>query len=182
MSAPLVDDLVVRAVTEETWDDLVALFESRGGPSYCWCMVWRGTPDERKSKATRRAGLERRVREGVPVGLLAYLDDEPVAWCSVAPRTTFRPLGGPDEGDAVWSLVCFFVTRDVRRRGIMAALLESAASHAREHGATVLEAYPVDSDSPSYRFMGFVSVFEEAGFRELGRAGKRRHVVRLDLT
>jgi hypothetical protein len=45
----------------------------------------------------------------------------------------------------------------------------------------VVEAYPVDPDSPSYRFMGFADLFETAGFREVGRAGKRRHVVRLDL-
>jgi hypothetical protein len=53
--------------------------------------------------------------------------------------------------------------------------------HARRRGATVVEAYPVDPDSPSYRFMGFVSTFEAAGFREVGRAGARRHVMRLRL-
>jgi len=53
--------------------------------------------------------------------------------------------------------------------------------YAREHGATSLEAYPVDPDSPSYRFGGFVPFFLAAGFREVGRAGTRRHVMRLDL-
>ena len=51
--------------------------------------------------------------------------------------------------------------------------------HARSHGAAILEAYPVDPDSPSYRFMGFVPVFEEAGFHKVGRAGIRRHVMQL---
>jgi hypothetical protein len=46
----------------------------------------------------------------------------------------------------------------------------------------VVEAYPVDADSPSYRFMGFVPVFAEAGFAEVGREGKRRHVMRLRLS
>jgi hypothetical protein len=45
----------------------------------------------------------------------------------------------------------------------------------------VVEAYPVDADSPSYRFMGFVAPFEKAGFREVGRAGTRRHVMRRSL-
>nr|PZN92019.1 MAG: acetyltransferase [bacterium] len=45
-----------------------------------------------------------------------------------------------------------------------------------------MEFHPVDPDSPSYRFMGFVRFFEAAGFREVGRAGSRRHVMRLDLT
>ena len=44
-----------------------------------------------------------------------------------------------------------------------------------------MEAYPVDEDSPSYRFMGFVPMFEEAGFREIGREGMRRHVMQRKL-
>ncbi len=54
-----------------------------------------------------------------------------------------------------------------------------AAEYARSRGASVVEAYPVDPDSPSYRFMGFVPVFEQAGFREVGRVGARRHVMQL---
>jgi hypothetical protein len=56
-------------------------------------------------------------------------------------------------------------------------LIEAAADYAKRNGATVLEAYPVDPDSPSYRFMGFVPTFEAAGFEEIGRAGTRRHVM-----
>ena len=60
-------------------------------------------------------------------------------------------------------------------------LIEAAVDHARGKGATVVEAYPVDPTSPSYRFMGFVGTFESMGFREVGRAGTRRHVMRLSL-
>ena len=56
-------------------------------------------------------------------------------------------------------------------------MLAAAIKHARTHGAKVVEAYPVDEDSPSYRFMGLVNMFEEAGFREVGREGSRRHVM-----
>lgn len=181
------DRVVFRAVDSSRWEDLERLFESRGGPKSCWCMVWRGTPEERRDKASKKSALERRVMENTPVGLLGYLDEEPVAWCSVAPRPTYRPLGGIEaegEGeapDAVWSLVCFFVTRRLRGRGMSVRLLEAAIEHARERGARVLEAYPVDPESPSYRFMGFVPLFEAAGFREVGRAGNRRHVMRLEL-
>lgn len=179
------DRVTFHAVELDRWGDLEQLFESRGGPKNCWCMVWRGNPEERRDKASKKAALERRVREGVPVGLLGYLDEEPVAWCSIAPRPTYRPLGGIERegeaGDAVWSLVCFFVTRRLRGRGMKIQLLEAAIEHARERGAKVVEAYPVDRDSPSYRFMGFVNAFEAAGFREVGRAGSRRHVMRLEL-
>jgi GNAT superfamily N-acetyltransferase len=83
--------------------------------------------------------------------------------------------------EKVWSLACFFVPRELRGLGMTPRLLSAAVDHARKHGATVVEAYPVDADSPSYRFMGFVPVFETAGFQEVGLAGSRRHVMRLAL-
>jgi hypothetical protein len=64
----------------------------------------------------------------------------------------------------------------------MRRLIAAAVDYARQNGATVVEAYPVDPDAPSYRFMGFVPVFAEAGFVEVGRAGYRRHVMRLALS
>ena len=64
-------------------------------------------------------------------------------------------------------------------KGVARKLVKSAVVHAREKGATVVEAYPVAPDSPSYRFMWFIGTFESMGFREVGRAGIRRHVMRL---
>ena len=120
-----------------------------------------------------------RVSAGTPVGLLGYLGSEPVAWCSVAPRSTYRKLVSDDSDDeGVWSVVCFFIPRKLRSLGLAKQLLAAAERHARRHGARVLEAYPVDEDSPSYRFMGFLPMFEQAGFRAVGREGTRRHVVR----
>ena len=63
----------------------------------------------------------------------------------------------------------------------MERLIAAAVEYGRGEGATAIEAYPVDSDSPSYRFMGFVSSFRKAGFREVGTAGSRRYVMRLTL-
>jgi GNAT superfamily N-acetyltransferase len=177
--------LVFHEVDRSRWDDLKRLFESRGGPKSCWCMVWRATPQEsRKTDGkSRKIALQRRIQEGVAVGILGYLDGEPVTWCSIAPRPTYRDLGGEidsaEKPENIWSLVCFFITRRLRGQGMMERLIQAAIEHARKHGATVVEAYPVEQDSPSYRFMGFVPSFEAAGFREIGRAGIRRHVMRL---
>ncbi len=82
------------------------------------------------------------------------------------------------EGTHVWSVVCFFVPRRHRRNGIAAALLDAAIATATAHGADVIEATPVDPDSPSYRFMGHRPLFLAAGFKEVGLAGTRRHVLR----
>ena len=94
---------------------------------------------------------------------------------------SYRSLGSPVDaaGERVWSIVCFFVPRRLRLKGVARKLVRAAVDHAREMGATVVEAYPVDPDSPSYRFMGFVATFKALGFREVGRAGIRRHVMRL---
>lgn len=170
----------VHEVIAERWADFERLFEARGGPKYCWCMAWRATTEEVKhaDSARRKVAMAARVESGTSVGLLGYLGEEPVAWCSVAPRSTYRRLvsnGTPDEG--IWSIVCFFVLRQYRQAGLTKRMLAAALKHARQRGARVVEAYPVDEDSPSYRFMGFVPMFEEAGFHEIGREGSRRHVM-----
>lgn len=180
-------NLSFHEVDESRWDDFERLFAGRGGPKSCWCMVWRATGDEtRQTKGPqRKAAMEARVRNGTPIGILGYLEDEPVAWCSIAPRPTYRALGGQDvpgeDPDTVWSLACFFAHRRLRGQGVTSQLIAAAVEHARAHGARVLEAYPVEPGSPSYRFMGYLPAFEAAGFDHVGLAGTRRHVMRLKL-
>jgi GNAT superfamily N-acetyltransferase len=148
-------------------------------------MVWRGKPEDRVNKENKKSAIRKMVQEHVPIGILGYIGDEPVAWCSIAPRSTYRDLGGINESnespDNVWSLVCFFISRKFRGQGVMNQLIQAADEHSRQQGATVVEAYPVDPDSPSYRFMGFVPQFREFGFVEVSIAGSRRHVMRLML-
>ena len=57
------DQLTVREVTPAPWDDFRRLFERRGGPKHCWCMVWRSTPEEARKTdgASRKAFMARRV-------------------------------------------------------------------------------------------------------------------------
>ena len=171
-------------VDASRWDDLERLFESRGGPKFCWCMVWR--PGAKSAKGPeRKAAMKLYVCDGVPIGLLGYANGEPVAWCSIAPRATYRDLGGPtsvgERPEDVWSLACFFIRRALRGQGTTRRMIEAAVQHAAKRGAKVVEAYPVEPESPSYRFMGYVSTFSAAGFHEVGRAGIRRHVMRREL-
>jgi GNAT superfamily N-acetyltransferase len=177
--------LSFRAVDLSTWPDFERLFEAPGGPKYCWCMAHRVLPAgvSRSDKVGRKTAMRERVKAGVPVGILAYRDGQPVAWCSIAPRSTYRSLGGPEEapGESVWSLACFFVPRALRGQGLAPQLIREAEAYARRNGATILEAYPVEEVSPSYRFMGQVRWFAKSGYREVGRAGRRRHVMRKQL-
>jgi GNAT superfamily N-acetyltransferase len=165
----IADRMVFREVTHDNWRDFEGLFEGRGGPKACWCMVWRATPIEAKQTdgLTRKAAMKARIAAGTTVGLLGYLNKEPVAWCSVAPRSTYRRLvehGGDDEG--VWSIACFFVVRRLRGQGVSQRIIAAAVEFARNRGASIVEAYPVDPSSPSYRFMGFVPMFEALAFEK----------------
>jgi GNAT superfamily N-acetyltransferase len=85
------------------------------------------------------------------------------------------------EDDGVWSVTCFFVRRDHRGKGLSGRMLDAAVELARRSGARTVESYPVAPDSPSYRYMGFLPLFQERGFLEVARAGSRRHVLRLEL-
>ncbi len=181
------DQLDFHEVDHESWSDFASLFESRGGPKSCWCMAWRASPAEAKQRDghSRRAAMKSRVDDSVPVGILGYLHSVPIAWCSIAPRFTYRKLGGLKEASAherIWSLACLFIKREFRGRGFTGQLIGAAVDHAAKRGANVIEAYPVDPESPSYRFMGFVNVFAAAGFRVVGAVGQRRHIVRLDIS
>ncbi len=171
-------------VTQNRWQDFERLFASKGAPHNCWCTVWRNVEKagSKADKTEKKAAIKACVDGGVPIGVLAYTDHEPIAWCSVAPRETYRSLGGWEETEEnVWSIVCFFVKRPFRNQGLSKQLLEEAIKHAQNNGATYVEAYPVDLDSPSYRFMGFKPTFEKANFTFVKKAGKRRHVMLLEL-
>jgi GNAT superfamily N-acetyltransferase len=150
-------------------------------------MAWRATPEEVKAAprgSDRKPLMKSRIMDGTTVGLVGYLEGEPVAWVSIAPKGTFRRLGGPEpEADEkVWSLTCMYIRRRLRHEGHAHELIAAAIRHAKKKRATVLEAYPVAPDSPSYRFMGFVPAFKRAGFAEIQMAGSRRHVMRLTLS
>ena len=111
-------------VDRSRWDDLEHLFESKGGPSYCWCMVWRPMPkgSSRSDRHAKKESLRQQVLQGTPVGILGYVEGEPIAWCSIAPRDSYRKLGGHDDQlRDVWSIVCFFVHRRFRAKGMTRA-------------------------------------------------------------
>lgn len=184
--------LVVRPLTTERWSDFERLFGERGGYSGCWCMWWRSTRSEfekNQGDGNRRA-MKRIVREGPPPGILAYEGDEPVAWCSIAPRETYpslarSPVLRPIDDKPVWSIVCFFVAKDHRGRGLSIDVIRGAVEYARSEGATTIEAYPTDPRgrklAPVSSYMGLPALFEAAGFREVARPSAARVIMRMKL-
>ncbi|WP_336208126.1 GNAT family N-acetyltransferase [Nonomuraea sp. LPB2021202275-12-8] len=175
------------------WDDVEEVFGPQGGQSGCWCMWFRmpGAEFRTLEAGERRARLRALVESARPPGLLAYLDGTPVGWCAVAPREEQARIGrspstrpaDPDE-TGVWSVTCFYVTRQGRGQGIAAALLQRAVAFAAAEGAVAVEGYPTDSDrrlAAAERYHGWRSLFEQAGFEEIARRTPTRPVMRLSL-
>ncbi len=177
-----------RPVTVARLSDLTEFSRCHGKFRYCSCMRWRMTSSayRRSSKLERVKALEELVRAGTPVGILAYHEEQPVAWCSIAPRSTYQALERyralPRIDDSpVWSIACLFVDRHFRRQGLTGSLLSAAADYARAHDAPAVEGYPVAPDAPSYTYMGTPDTFLRAGFVDVTPAGQKRLVMRYNL-
>ena len=128
--------------------------------------------------------------------MLAYRDDRVVGWVSLGPREDYERLAyskvlAPVDDIPVWSIVCFVVGRRSRGTGVAAALLEAAVAYAGDHGATTLEAYPLDTSgeriASANAYHGTLRMFERAGFevverRQWNATSPVRPIVRLGVT
>jgi GNAT superfamily N-acetyltransferase len=174
----------------DNWSDLEELFGRPGGSIVrgCWCMYYRrsgGIGDVARNKSE----LRRLAGGPCSPGLVGYLDGSPVGWVSLGPREDYdklrrSPIMKPVDDAEVWSIVCFFVDKKHRGRGIQRRLLAAAIHHARSHDVRLLEAYPVDKAERSnddFMFFGSRSLYERAGFREVARRSPTRVVMRRGL-
>jgi GNAT superfamily N-acetyltransferase len=178
----------------ERWPDLERLFGAHGAYSNCWCMFWRlaHTDFNRMTGEERKAGLQSLALSAQPPGLLAYVDGTVAGWCSLGRREDFaalersRTLKRIDDRP-VWSVVCFFIAKPYRRQGITQALLKGAVDYAASQGAKIIEAYPIDLQTPRLQdarltgcsgYMGIASVFGAVGFSEAARASETQVIMR----
>jgi GNAT superfamily N-acetyltransferase len=180
----------IEPADSDHWGDVVRVFADRSSnPDSCWCQRFRA-----HDQANNRDALRREITQGaIPIGLLAYDDERPVAWTRVVPRRTLPGVTGNrairrllDDDDDAWWVTCLNILRGSRGNGIGVALLTAAVDHARKHGASVIDGHPVDvamsttKPSPAALFTGTVSIFQAAGFREIGRTYPSRPVMRVE--
>ena len=197
----MADDLDIHPLSADRLGDLAALFGQGGDPKWCWCAWYRlrsvdfTSATAESNRAVLEGAVESTAAEGRAPGLVAYRDGEPIGWVSVGPRDDYARLQhskvlGPVDDVPVWSIVCFVVARRSRGQGVARALLDAAMDYAREHGATTLEAYPVDATdgrvSAATAFKGTLGMFERAGFevverRQANRSSRPRPIVRRPL-
>lgn len=188
---------------EAKWDDIRAVFGTRGASAVCWCQRYKLAPREAFSRfppEERATRLRAQTHAGSPAtnttsGLIAYVDGEPAGWCAVEPRPAYEgllrvyrtPWEGREEDrtdDAVWAVTCVLVRAGFRGRGVAYALAHAAVEHARARGARALEAYPMRTEAGEITWdeihVGAQSIFVAAGMAEVSRPGKRRVVMRID--
>lgn len=194
--------ITVVPANEASWDDLQAVFGTRGYAFRCQCQrikmgdrAWWNLPVEERAHRLREETDCGHPESEHTSGLVAYLDGEPVGWCAVEPRTAYRrlvnsrvPWAGRTEDkndDGVWAVVCFAVRAGYRGRGVTYRLAAAAAEFARERGARAVEGYPIVT-RPGQEVtwgelnVGSHKVFAAAGFVEVSRPSHRRAVMRVD--
>ncbi len=183
--------VTIRPATPGRWADVERVFRDCADAGRCWCAYWYLPNRDFKAGwgEGNRHVLQDRVMGGLEPGVLAYAGDIPAGWAGIAPRTDFdrlrrsKPLA-PVDDSPVWALNCFVVAKAYRRQGLMRPLIRGAVAHAVTHGATVIEAYPVDSEKISTwdLFLGSMAAFREAGFVEVARRLPRRPILRYEAT
>ena len=191
-------ELEFHPLTRDRLADLASLFGQGGDPKWCWCSFFRvrNADFSNATPETNRRVLEDAVDTtaayGRNPGLIAYREGEAIGWVSVGPRDDYERLKhskvlAPIDDKPVWSIVCFVVSRKARKQGVARALLDAAVEYARQHGATLLEAYPVETDGArvpaAHAYKGTVGMFERAGFevaerRQFNRSSPVRPIVR----
>jgi GNAT superfamily N-acetyltransferase len=175
-------DLDVQPLTRARLPDLAALFDEGGDAKTCQCAFWRvpgsGTGWQDWTKAKNRAVIATLAGRDPAPGLVAYRDGRAVGWVSVGPREDYARLERSKvlariDDKPVWSIVCFVVSKTVRGQGIARALLDAAVGYARDQGATLVEAYPVDPSRgrvpAASAYTGPLGMFERAGFEVVER-------------
>ena len=184
-------DLTVRPLEPDDWPHLARLFGANGACGGCWCMWWRvhkggKTWDEAKGEKNRDR-FRRLVKARKVYGVLAFVGEEPVGWCSFGPREDFPRLETVkalrhDCAAGTWAVVCFYIPARWRGQGVATRLLAAATQRAFALGARAVEGYPVmpkQDTQPvpaAFAWTGVPALFDSAGYEELDRPDASRPI------
>ena len=189
-------EILIQPATADRFDDAEHALTGGGDGASCQCQWWTITNAEfnATSRDEKTELLRDELQGEVPPALIAYVDGEAAGWVRVGPRDAQRRIARtrefaeatqPPDDPTVWSVSCFVVRKEHRGIGLNTRLLEAAVAFAQEHGARIVEGYPIDVSSgrksSNGLFRGVLSVFESAGFREIARPKPDRAIVALDL-
>lgn len=178
-----------KPLTSKTWKDFETLFGKRGACGGCWCMSWRlKSADFKKNKGLKnKNAMKKLVENKEQIGLLAYREKEPVGWCSFARREKFIRLDSskvlsPVDNNKVWSITCFYIKKEFRRKGLSTELLNAAIEFSKKKKVKILEGYPTvpysENIPAAFAWTGIPESFTKSGFKEAARRSKARPIMR----
>ena len=194
--------IVVVPATADRFDDIARVINPTGREEACWCMHWRApAKEEVTTRGARLRELTEQepapgmlaylgrdagavagpgVGAGTDAGATAGEGSEVVGWLGFSQRSAARslqrsrvlPVGEPETWPTTWVFMCVTVRAGFRRQGVAQALLDAGVDYAAAHGATTLDAFPVEPEAGrrvpvSAAFVGTVGMFERAGFDRL---------------
>ena len=180
-------------LTLESWKGFENLFGEKGACAGCWCMFWfmgKKEYDEKRKDGRTKKEMKKLVKDKREPGIIAYDDDKPVGWIAIQPREKYFRLANskilqPIDDNPVWSIVCFFVHKDYRKRGVSVELIKNACDFAASKGGTIVEAYPTETktknSAPVFIYTGTSAAFKKAGFKEVLRRSETRPIMRKKL-
>ena len=185
-------EIEIHSVDKSHWSDFEKLFGDNGACGGCWCMAWRlYKKDFDINQGNGNKMLMKSLFEDNAInGLIAYNGQEPIAWCSVAPREEFvrleksRVFGRIDDMP-VWSISCMFIRKDFRMSGISTILADAACRFSKAKGASMIESYPITpysrKDPDAFLWTGTISSYEKAGFYMAAKRSEWKCVMRREL-
>lgn len=185
----MMEKLSFRPVTPDKWNDMMELFSEPGVQKGCWCMYWRIKRSEfnKGYKHINKKRMKAIVKAGKIPGILTYHRKKAVGWCSIAPREDFPVLDRSPtlrriDDKPVWSIVCFFVTKQYRKKNMTSVLIDAAIKYAKKHGARIIESYPYVPKGKKFcrweLYTGIISTFQRIGFKVASRRSKTRPIMR----
>jgi GNAT superfamily N-acetyltransferase len=186
----MLSKLTFEPLTRNNWDKFVQLFGEKGACGNCWCMYYRRKKAdfiEGKTDEGNKTAMKELVWSDQPTGLLAFYEEQPIAWCAFAPREDFLKLENSRvhkriDTNAAWSIPCTFIDKKFRRQGVSVALLKGVIAYAKQNGIKIIEAYPTiptqEKLPDSFAWIGLLKSFERAGFVVVDRTSKSRPMVR----
>lgn len=184
--------LKMASLTSSNWKEFETLMGEKGGCGNCWCMYFR-LPykkfQENKPDGNKKM-MKQLVNKGMPQGLIASWNNEPVGWIAMAPREDYMKIGNSRvfkriDNKPVWSITCFFIRKEFRHKGLSLQLIKGAIDFARTKKIKVLEAYPAvpyaENVPHPFLWVGVLSSFVKNGFKIVRQQSKSRAMVRFDL-
>lgn len=152
----------------------------------CYCSWWHIKPtsmqeydEEKKNNPTKfRECVRTKMNTGFHLGVIAYENNEPVAWIAVGPLPEFywawkRVATIGEKAGTTAAIVCFNTFPKFRGQGKTAEVLQALAEYGKKKGWTAIEGYPFDDSAVAKHgnvilWPGLTSEFIEAGYERIG--------------